>query len=1364
MAITVDVITRVVESSLKGSSDNIDRHFTATGKQVGENFSKALAEGASKSPELQKAFDKAADAAGKLRAEQEKLNAVNAKANATDAQKIAQAERVETAKRAEARAVREAAEAYERFGEKSANGLDRVNRGAASVLSIIGDISSGTRLGGITSEIGNMASGFATAGSAVGGFGASFAAAGLIAGGAVVVGLAAAASGAVALTKELYDMGAQWDNTFDNIQIKTGASGEALSQIKDAVKNVAGDVPESLTVIGDIGAQVYQQFDVTGGALEDLTKNLGNLKHMGVDVDIHSLGQVMNEFKITSEGVTPALEQLLNASQKMNVPVADLLNTMQGGSAALQQFGFNIGETLGLLETFEDAGLPPERAINAMTKAAQTLVEHGLEPTKANLQMVLGKLGELASSGDINLATEGLNELFGVKAGASWLQLIKEGKLNLEGLSDPIEAGRTSIQGLADDTFDWSESWQTMKNDIAVALEPLAAETFNDFSEILKDFAKWIKEHQPEIIGFFTFVATQAVNMADITAKAIGGMILNVGDAFEHLPLVGDWFKGVKDAGQDLVDFGIELDELQTKIQTAGDKANALAEFTRAVGDNVELLPDGKTIVLKDNTAEALARIDSTKYAIENLPDGKVKVVAKTEDASRDMQVWIDEQNGTPVEPPVKPDLKPANDAIGQWKAKLESEGVTIPIDGSLVGVPVPGSGPVTNDPFGVPRMQKFGANRYEPGMVPNNRNLMNAISSTFGVKAAADTGRRDKFGEHASGQALDIMVNPGGALGNKTAQGQMTGTQINDWLLRNAKEFGLQYTIWQGKQWNPQRAADGSWVTSPNAGQGITGGHWDHVHARVSPGPAATQNMQKFGAGGPTAGGFASLSSSITANGMKMFGPDSGSILPTGPTYAPGLEPGPVGSTPGVNEYGEPGYYRPDSDSISSAERAAQKAQDRIGKADERVIKAQEDEKEAHQRANEAQAKLDAAEAKAQQTGLKLSEEERKRLQEQLDAANKRAKEAESNVRDARQAAKDARADAEDAQGRVDDAKRGRFTPARESSSRGGRGGSGGLQIGAPLADDMGLSEGLPGLARFATTFLANLAFAPAIGALSALTGGQGPDQTGYGLMGMLFGGGGSSGTSMYPSASVGGIGGMPGLPGIPGVGPSTVASTASPDPLGGALGSAIHGGTGAPPGPGVTTQTSMQPSAGPGGGGFAGLGGLPLAGIQSAISAAAMGADAAGGFGGGQVAGAAAQMAIQLANRTAGYIGQAAAIGVGGLMETFLPHDSAVADPNKSWIGRIAAGFAGARPATGNTAGQGDPKPPDQDNPAGNPKAPQTPEEAAAQAQQQNGGQNGPMYNVENLNVGSVQDGQAMTNQMDRMAMASNGAGGPR
>lgn len=307
----------------------------------------------------------------------------------------------------------------------------------------------------------------------------------------------------------------------------------------------------------------------------------------------------------------------------------------------------------------------------------------------------------------------------------------------------------------------------------------------------------------------------------------------------------------------------------------------------------------------------------------------------------------------------------------------------------------------------------------------------------------------------------------------------------------------------------------------------------------------------------------------------------------------------------------------------------------------------------------------------------------------------------------------------------------------------------TGGLsQVGAQLANDFGISEGLPGIAKWITTFLANMAFAPMIGALSAVsavsdarTGTTG----GSGLIGMFAPPTGPMDQSaMGPAPLGGGLGAtLPGMPiqkfdagGILPPGGIGVNMTSKPEPvLTGdqwsqvqtAMQSATpvpHGTTGGtPPGP---QGTSMAPSQ-VGGGGFTGLGGMPLQAIQMAT----MGLDAIA-----PGAGAAAQIGIQLANRAAGYMGQLAGIGVGGLLETFLPNNSTIADPNKSWIGRIASGISGARPATANAAGGAAPA-----------KPPAMPQPATATA-----GGGGPVVLIENMVNNTTDSGQTLANQIAR------------
>jgi hypothetical protein len=160
---------------------------------------------------------------------------------------------------------------------------------------------------------------------------------------------------------------------------------------------------------------------------------------------------------------------------------------------------------------------------------------------------------------------------------------------------------------------------------------------------------------------------------------------------------------------------------------------------------------------------------------------------------------------------------------------------------------------------------------------------------------------------------------------------------------------------------------------------------------------------------------------------------------------------------------------------------------------------------------------------------------------------------------------------------------------------------------------------------------------------------------------------------------------------PAAPGPGPG-----APPAPPPGAL-EVPHGeGLGAPPGPvpggepipvGVPTPgTPIGSQANPDTGYGEGLkvqGGI----VGAAMSAAASAGGAMGG--GGAAASAGMQIAIQEIQRAIEFAGQAAAIGVQGLQETFLPSGGSDL-ANNNWLTRIVGGLAGAAPAIANVAGQ--------------------------------------------------------------------------
>lgn len=171
-----------------------------------------------------------------------------------------------------------------------------------------------------------------------------------------------------------------------------------------------------------------------------------------------------------------------------------------------------------------------------------------------------------------------------------------------------------------------------------------------------------------------------------------------------------------------------------------------------------------------------------------------------------------------------------------------------------------------------------------------------------------------------------------------------------------------------------------------------------------------------------------------------------------------------------------------------------------------------------------------------------------------------------------------------------------------------------------------------------------------------------------------------------------------LPFIPGVTGgkplTGPTTppqgLAGTPPPPPktgMGALQQQELHlGAPGTEPGTypktvgdrGINENTSRQGGMGNSSKGFGVSGGA----IGMAEGAASM---AAGAFGGG----GASQAAFQLINRAIGYGGQLVGIGLSGLMETFLPNNSPLADPTNNLLGKAALGIAGAHKSPQNSAG---------------------------------------------------------------------------
>ncbi len=110
-----------------------------------------------------------------------------------------------------------------------------------------------------------------------------------------------------------------------------------------------------------------------------------------------------------------------------------------------------------------------------------------------------------------------------------------------------------------------------------------------------------------------------------------------------------------------------------------------------------------------------------------------------------------------------------------------------------------------------------------ENGLQPDTVKVLRAVCAEF--PEVTSYGGLANRGEHATGQALDIMVR--GELGDRIAA----------FLQENRAALGIEYLIWKQQIWRPSTSA--SWRPMGDRG-GDTANHFDHVHVTTF-GTAAT-------------------------------------------------------------------------------------------------------------------------------------------------------------------------------------------------------------------------------------------------------------------------------------------------------------------------------------------------------------------------------------------------------------------------------------------------------------------------------------------------------------------------------------------
>lgn len=327
---------------------------------------------------------------------------------------------------------------------------------------------------------------------------------------------------------------AEVDAGLDTIAMNTGATGQALEDLRGIASDLAVEIPSSFEDAGNAVASVNTRFGLTDQALRDLSgKFLQFSRVTGSDVT-QSVNDAQSALAIWNLDVSNAgdyLDYLLATSQRTGASVGELNNLVTANATTFQQMGFSISDAVTFLGDLELSGADSTAVMGGLRRALADAAKNGVPLSQALSDLQEQMQGATTDSEAMQYAID----LFGTKSGPVIANLAAQGKLDFESLGTSLDdfSGTldTTYENVRSSTDDMQGSMNQLKEAGAALGESVGtvvAPMFSDLAEKLGEVSDWWNQLDGD-------TQTAIINAALIVAAIgpvitiIGSLITNVG-------------------------------------------------------------------------------------------------------------------------------------------------------------------------------------------------------------------------------------------------------------------------------------------------------------------------------------------------------------------------------------------------------------------------------------------------------------------------------------------------------------------------------------------------------------------------------------------------------------------------------------------------------------------------------------------------------------------------------------------------------------------------------------------------------------------------------------------------------------------
>ena len=335
----------------------------------------------------------------------------------------------------------------------------------------------------------------------------------------------------------------QVDDALDTVTIKTGASGKALEDLQQRVKNIATSIPTSFERAGIAIGEVNTRFGLVGDELEKLSAQFIKFSDInGIDLNnsIDSVQKAMAAFGLEANQAGAFLDTLNQVGQETGVSMDTLISLMVSNAAALQSMGMNAADAAHLLGDLEKAGIDTSTVMTGFNKIQTKAMTEGI-----SMQQAFNKA--LSSS-------ESAIDYFGAKAGPKLYKAFQNGTLSADmfrgGINDLNDA-LGNLDKTYDATLDPSDKLTQALNELMLVGHDLGEVMQKELAPIIEEITKLLRDFKDWFVSLDDNTKQMIVRCAAVVA-VVGPVLVVLGSVISAIGSIVGGINGLIKVGGSL--------------------------------------------------------------------------------------------------------------------------------------------------------------------------------------------------------------------------------------------------------------------------------------------------------------------------------------------------------------------------------------------------------------------------------------------------------------------------------------------------------------------------------------------------------------------------------------------------------------------------------------------------------------------------------------------------------------------------------------------------------------------------------------------------------------------------------------------